>query len=186
MAKSFKELMNEYDLEKAVDLFKKNYSQFMYRLYKRIENMFNHYNYNYFATLTLNEDNISIKEKTLIRYGKEFLNNYIDVKDFVCNVDYGEDNNRMHLHCMLSSDVKINYSLMIKEWGRGAIKNKVITKKNKYKIGRYITKIGNHAAKGSANNVFRKKIKYSKQRFEVKRIKYQMFKMNKKGENKNV
>lgn len=160
MAKSFKDLLKIYEVDKAVENFKHNYSQFMYRLYNRIESMLEYHKYNYFATFTLNEEYINIKENTLIRYSKEFLNNYNTIEDFVCNIDYGTDNNRMHVHCVISSNVRINYSEMIKIWKRGAIKNRPIIVKNKYKIGRYITKIGNHAVKDSSNNVFRKKLKY--------------------------
>jgi hypothetical protein len=175
LAKSFKDLMNEYEVDKAVDLFKKNYSNFMYRLYKRIDNMLMNHQYNYFATLTLNDNNINIKEKTLIRYSKMFLNDYSEIKDFVCNIDYGSNNNRMHVHCIISSNNKINYSKMISKWKRGAIKNKLIIKKNKYKIGRYITKIGNHAVKSSGNNVFRKKKVYKEISFGLKRANYHIF-----------
>lgn len=173
--KSFKEILNEADdVVEAVDRFKNNQYQFKTRLYKRYENMIKEHKHNYFSTITLNDEYINISENTFIRYVKEYLNEQDQVKDYLCNVDYGTENERMHIHCVLSSDTKLDYKGTIERWGRGAIHHKPVVYRNKYQIPRYILKLGNHTTKTTAATVFRKKRKYQDETMKIKRTKFEL------------
>src|SRR5690554_634232 len=97
-----KKMLEKYEVKKAIERFKKNQYQKQYRINKKIREMLSIYDENAFLTFTLNKNYINISEKTFIRYIKKVLNKNKMINEFICNLDYGKKNGRLHAHCVIS------------------------------------------------------------------------------------
>lgn len=97
-----------------------------------------------FLTLTFNETTLSnTNAETRKKYVKRYLKSVSDY--YVANIDFGSKNDREHYHAVVLGD-KVNYSL----WHHlGAIKGEHIRcdKLSGVKLGKYISKLTNHAIK---------------------------------------
>ena len=113
------------------------------RLKKKIEKMLSMGNC-VFLTLTFTNDILeSTTEKTRKTYVKRYLKSCSDY--YIANIDYGKKNDREHYHAIILTD-KVNYKL----WHKiGAIKGERIRANgvSETKLGKYISKLTNHAIK---------------------------------------
>lgn len=112
-------------------------------LKKRIDSILYDSHCSYFLTFTFNEfylDNIDDKYKRVYvtRWLKKFTFNYVG------NVDYGERNGRIHFHAVVSADFIDGNS-----WQYGALNFEIIRVCRSDIIGKYVSKLINHALKES-------------------------------------
>lgn len=97
-----------------------------------------------FTTLTFTDDILkSTSETTRKAYVKRYLKSCSDY--YIANIDYGGKNGREHYHAIVLAD-KLDYSLWHKY---GAIKGEKIRADgiSENKLGKYISKLTNHAIK---------------------------------------
>lgn len=77
---------------------------------KFIENMFNRNDYKYFFTFTIDNKHIDKycnNVPLFVNYVKEyFKHKFTNYNSYVFNIDYGSFNGRLHIHCLLSSDLE--------------------------------------------------------------------------------
>lgn len=106
-----------------------------------------------FITLTFTDD---VLKKTSFQtrrtYVRRFLKSYNC--DYVANVDYGEEREREHYHCILPSRVSFS------DWKYGIINFKPINNPNNKELSMYISKLTNHSIKHTTK---RHHIIYSRQ-----------------------
>jgi hypothetical protein len=115
------------------------------RLYDRIYNM--NKKGAYFITLTFkNEPDLKTTKNLMKSWA------YKNCSEYVCNIDYGNKNNRIHIHC-----VCVPKHLLHNTWKHGAINIlKVKNSKNdERKAIMYITKLLNHSIKENTSNIIR-------------------------------
>lgn len=95
-----------------------------------------------FLTLTFDQNHIDMldKRRSVVRWLKGLKCNYIG------NVDYGEENGRIHYHVIVQTDY-VNYA----SYKYGAIDGERIKVKKVDALKRYIVKLTNHACKKSAD-----------------------------------
>ena len=118
-----------------------------------------------FVTLTFNDEflasNNADSQRQVVR---RYLSN--QTIDYVANVDYGAKNGRRHYHavCLISKNIDLQ------TWQEKCgiinietVKQSLKEKKQAYRIGKYITKLANHALKDGTLNterlIFRRKSK---------------------------
>jgi hypothetical protein len=123
-----------------------NYKQRLYdRIYKMLEDEA------YFTTLTY--ANV-VGEYTARKDMEQWSRTNCDM--FISNIDYGDDNNRIHIHsvCTPKKDIKL-----VESWKYGLINIKKVknTKIDGRKVVMYVSKMVNHAIKESAGKVIRSK-----------------------------
>lgn len=115
------------------------------RLYDRIYKM--NEQGAYFITLTFK---IEPTLDTTIELMKSW--SYKNCKSYVCNIDYGNENGRIHIHC-----VCVPKHTLHNTWEHGAI-NILKVKNNKNderKVILYITKLLNHSLKTNTSHIIR-------------------------------
>lgn len=112
-----------------------------------------------FVTLTFNDDTLN---STSLETKRKYVKRYLKSQGlfYVANVDYGSKNGRVHFHAVVTSQ-----SLDLKKWHKyGAIKtkkiivstdknsdaSKCVAKINAKRLGKYISKLTNHAIKETA------------------------------------
>lgn len=122
----------------------KNESSQRSRLYKRIKFIFDNYNDIYFLTITLNDTYINYDLNTLKKYLKRCLKKSYSI--YICNVDYGSLNNRLHFHALVGGKNQVF------DWPYGFINEKFVNVKNTNKLASYILKFKNHALKDTTHN----------------------------------
>lgn len=142
----------KYPLALQDDIIIRGYNALRRDHYKMKQRLYNRiYKMNeqgaYFITLTFKI------EPTLyetIKLMKEW--SYKNCKSYVCNIDYGEDNGRIHIHCVCVPKHTLN-----KTWEYGAINIlKVRNNKNdERKVILYITKLLNHSLKTNTSHIIR-------------------------------
>lgn len=95
-----------------------------------------------FLTLTFDEIHINMldKRRSVVRWLKGLKCNYIG------NVDYGEENGRIHYHVIVQTDF-VNYA----SYKYGDIDGERIKVKKVDALKKYIVKLTNHACKKSAD-----------------------------------
>lgn len=118
-----------------------------------------------FVTLTFNDEFLASNNADSQR---QVVRRYLSSQtiDYVANVDYGAKNGRRHYHavCLISKNIDL------KTWQEkcGIINVETVKKslkenKQAYRIGKYITKLANHALKDGTLNterlIFRRKSK---------------------------
>ena len=129
------------------------------KLYKTLELFLTFYPCT-FVTLTFNDYTLnSTSLETKRKYVKRYLKS--QALFYIANVDYGAKNGRVHFHAVVTSQ-----SLDLKKWHKyGAIKtekiivsteknsdvSKCVTKINAKRLGKYISKLSNHAIKETAS-----------------------------------
>jgi len=96
-----------------------------------------------FLTLTFDNKHINMdnKRRSIVRWLKGLNCSYIG------NVDYGEDNGRIHYHVIVQCD-HVNY----KSYKYGRINGKRIVNKSADSLRKYIVKLTYHATKDSTEN----------------------------------
>lgn len=112
---------------------------------QRIQSMLNQ-GRAYFLTLTFNDETLSqTNDKTRRKYVSRLLKATNTV--YLANIDFGEDNGREHYHAVTLNPITPT------DWPYGFIKVKQIGRRDNepVKIGKYITKLNNHALKVSTN-----------------------------------
>jgi hypothetical protein len=109
----------------------------------------------YFVTLTYKDENLP-NEKKCLEQMKDWSREYCDL--FISNIDYGDENGRIHIHsmCVPKQNIKL-----VKTWNHGAINLQKIRKdSDARKLVLYITKLMQHAIKDSTKYLIKsKKIK---------------------------
>lgn len=118
-----------------------------------------------FVTLTFNDEFLASNSADSQRQAvRRYLSN--QTIDYVANVDYGAKNGRRHYHavCLISENIDLktwqeNYGIINIE----TVKRSLKEQKQAYRIGKYITKLANHALKDGTLNterlIFRRKSK---------------------------
>lgn len=130
-----------------------------------------------FVTLTFNDETLnSTTLETKRKYVKRYLKS--QALFYIANVDYGAKNGRVHFHAVVTSQ-----SLDLKKWHKyGAIKtekiivsteknsdvSKCVAKINAKRLGKYISKLSNHAIKETASGC---RVIYSE---NIKSLKHKM------------
>lgn len=98
----------------------------------------------YFITLTIKDENmanIEVLTKKIRYYLRKNFTYY------VCNIDFGEEKERIHFHALVSSSyIKSN------KYKLGAINFELIHTRNKKALATYILKLTNHAIKNNLLN----------------------------------
>jgi hypothetical protein len=125
--------------------YKSSHYNMKQRLYDRIYNM--NKKGAYFITLTFkNEPDLKTTKNLMKSWA------YKNCSEYVCNIDYGNKNNRIHIHC-----VCVPKHLLHNRWKHGAINIlKVKNSKNdERKAIMYITKLLNHSIKENTSNIIR-------------------------------
>lgn len=117
-------------------------------LYKRVTKLLDDHNC-LFLTLTFtneylneyftNQDRDYVSLKAIVR---KWLKNFHT--DYICNIDFGKQNERVHFHCLIALDY-IEYD----SWHYGNMDFKKVVNCDSKAIGSYILKLTNHAIKNS-------------------------------------
>ena len=130
----------------AYKRYKKDWEKKKQRLYNRMYNMLEHGAY--FITLTYKGE--TPNEKEAIKHMRKWSK--LNCNLFISNIDYGDKNNRIHIH-----SVCVPKHVLHKTWKYGAINIKKIpnNKIQARKVVLYITKLVNHAIKGSSSHIYR-------------------------------
>lgn len=137
IAKLLKEQYNLelYDLKKSLHRRKRKKET----LKKNLDKLINISDKLIFGTITFNEESINIENK------RNLVKKYLDKHKakYICNVDYGEKNNRQHYHVIINTE--LNY----KWWKYGAVNFKriPINIENNLNLRNYLTKLNRHAMK---------------------------------------
>lgn len=133
------------NISKAYQNYRSSWENMKQRLYDRIYKM--NKKGAYFVTLTFkNEPNEEMTIKLMKTWAPK------NCEDYVCNIDYGADNNRIHIHCVCVPKHQLH-----KTWKYGAINIlKVRNNKNdERKAILYITKLLNHSLKENTSHIIR-------------------------------
>jgi hypothetical protein len=147
----------KYSEEKSIIVdsyiaYSRDWYKFKQRLYDRIYEMIKYDSY--FVTLTYKKQE---NEYRAIQDMKIWSRKNCDL--FVSNIDYGDENGRIHIHsvCTPKDNIKL-----VESWKYGII-NVIKIKKTKIdgrKTILYVVKLLNHTIKNTANTIIRsKKIK---------------------------
>jgi hypothetical protein len=125
--------------------YKSSHYNMKQRLYNRIYKM--NEKGAYFITLTFKNEP---DEQSTIKLMKTWAPK--NCHEYVCNIDYGNDNNRIHIHCVCVPKHQLH-----KTWKYGAINIlKVRNNKNdERKAILYITKLLNHSLKHQTSHIIR-------------------------------
>lgn len=152
-----KTILNKYPLYhrdlaiyKAYYNYKSSWDNMKQRLYNRAYEISN--NNGYFITLTYKDENLP-NENQCLSHMKEWSR--INCELFISNIDYGEQNGRIHIHsmCVPKENVKL-----VNSWQYGAINIIKIRKSNDArKIVLYIAKFVNHAIKDTTSHLIKSK-----------------------------
>jgi hypothetical protein len=110
----------------------------------------------YFITFTIAPKNYGLKYNTYLRKIKEALG---DASAWVLNSDYGDENNRLHFHCVATFGRQLDYNTINVIYQYGSINYRLIYNKNEKALREYLNKTYNHAIKQSAG-----KIHYSREK----------------------
>jgi len=121
-----------------------------YRLTKRVKITLQQPQ-SYFVTFTIDNKHIGLKRETFRRKVKETLRSIASL--YIANDDYGSKNNRYHLHALVGSLSKIDYTTAYNTWQYGTIDFQPITTKEALRIKNYITKLTLHATKETARDL---------------------------------
>lgn len=121
------------------NLYKNNCKKFS-RALKRINYIMDNFNYVYFCTFTFSDDYILKYDKCF----KYFKNHYLKDFCYLGNIDFGSINDRVHYHCVIGSDYKVNKDIL--KWKYGFYDLKLCNKNSKA-ISKYIVKLSYHSFK---------------------------------------
>jgi hypothetical protein len=140
-------------LFKAYYNYKSSWDNMKQRLYNRAYEITQENGY--FVTLTYKDENLP-SEKKCYDQMKNWSREYCEL--FISNIDYGDENGRIHIHsmCVPKQNIKL-----VKTWKHGAINLQKIRKdSDARKLVLYITKLMQHAIKDSTKYLIKsKKIK---------------------------
>ena len=135
---------------RAYESYKSSWDNMKQRLYTRAYEIV--LNGGYFITLTYKDPP---KEKEVLKHMKLWSREMCEL--FISNIDYGDDNGRIHIHSLCLPKKEIH-----KSWKYGII-NFIKVKQDKRSARNtalYVSKMVNHAVKGTAKHLIRsKKIK---------------------------
>ena len=152
MRKTFLDrINNDIYLEKAIFQTYSAYSSMQNRLKKRISNQIILDN-TYLITFTINDNYITTDIKQLIRSLKKILRETSE--QYLFNIDYGDINERLHFHALVTFLDKLDYKEYNHNWIHGTTNYKLITVRNESNIRLYLTKLTKHALKNSATQIF--------------------------------
>lgn len=146
------------------------------KLYKTLELFLTFYPCT-FVTLTFNDN---VLNSTTLETKRKYVKRYLKSQSlfYIANVDYGSKNGRVHFHAVVTLQ-----SLDLKKWHKyGAIKtekiivsteknsdvSKCVAKINAKRLGKYISKLSNHAIKETASGC---RVIYSE---NIKSLKHKM------------
>lgn len=112
--------------------------------------------FSYFMTFTISPENEDQKKEIIIRKIRKTLSTACL---WIANVDYGDQNGRLHFHALVGYDSKIDYGLIYKKYGFGAVNVEPIFHINPEAITKYLQKLTLHALKGSTGGLMYSRIK---------------------------
>ena len=132
---------------KAYYNYKSSWDNMKQRLYNRAYEISEHGGY--FITLTYKDEFLPSESLAKIQM-KQWCRDNCEL--FISNIDYGDQNGRIHIHsmCLPKENIKL-----VKSWSYGAINVQGI--QNAKKSVLYITKLVNHSIKDTASHLIRSK-----------------------------
>jgi len=100
-----------------------------------------------FLTYTFTNDTLKKYQnvESLRRFVRRHLNSLGCQVRYIANIDYGSKNDRVHYHAIVQTDY-----IDPTTWSYGALNVKRITNPNSRALGKYISKLTNHAIKDTA------------------------------------
>jgi hypothetical protein len=114
--------------------------------------------YCYFITYTFSDDDLKLKDETRRKKVISFFKSFKGVYAFAMNKDFGEQHEREHYHCILSTTTKIDFSLYPTNIDFELCKTFV---SDVEAVSKYVIKLANHGIKASTKHT---KIYYFKNR----------------------
>ena len=153
--------LDTYELESYLQMKKSKHTQ-KTRLRRHIEFYLKNDDYDLiFATFTFNDESLNLKSETRRKKLLDCLKNCSLIDDYICNIDYGKENDREHYHGILFiKKGAIDYKF--KKTGRSwYIENMPIDytmgftyfekvgndKKDNDRVANYVAKLNTHALK---------------------------------------
>ena len=136
---------DELEIPSIKNIIRKHntYFQRISRIKKRFVFAWCRSQYRYFVTLTFDNEHLyATKNGNISRYIKEAFKG---IKYYAYNVDYGEENDRIHYHAVIFNDKPIDEI----QWNLGFYKIKDITSGFNTAVIKYLTKYCCHATKCS-------------------------------------
>lgn len=149
-------LQEGQDIQQAINNLNKSYKKMNTRLKKRLENLLKK-DYVYFITFTIAPEHYNeLDYNKYLRKIKEALKS---ASGWVCNSDYGSENERLHFHAVASFKGQLDYTTILKIYTYGAVNFKPIYSKDEKSIREYLMKTLNHATKQSAGKIHFSRLK---------------------------
>lgn len=144
-------------LQQAINNLNKSYQRRDSRLKKRLEKMLKN-DFTYFITFTIAPAHYGLNYDTYLRKIKEALNT-ANASAWVLNSDYGDENNRLHFHCVATFGRQLDYNTINVIYQYGSINYRLIYNKNEKALREYLNKTYNHAIKQSAGKIHYSRLK---------------------------
>lgn len=148
--KKYKMNDENQNILRAYQNYKSSWENMKQRLYSRAYEIV--MNEGYFVTLTYKDPP---NEQKVIHHMKTWSKKTCEL--FISNIDYGDDNGRIHIHSLCLPKEKLHGS-----WNKGIINFRKVkkSKRDARNTALYVTKLVNHSIKDSASYIYRsKKIK---------------------------
>lgn len=155
--------MTEQEMKACEQMRKQKYACYK-RIKQHIDYILMQYPHVYFMTFSFNDNSLNKKPETRRRYIQKML--FQNCHDYVCNIDYGDDNDREHYHGVIASkeplqmitgvtDEGKRYVNYVSDWlikydelyGFHSAEEVRVSKKSRTKIARYVAKLSNHSVK---------------------------------------
>lgn len=122
----------------------------MHRLYQNITYWYHWTTYTYFVTFTIDNHYLS-KSLQFERFLKQVLN-INKIEKYMFNPDLSPKKGRLHFHALVYTNEILQPNEL--EWRFGFIDLRQVTVFNKKALGKYITKLTNHALKGTTPKIY--------------------------------
>lgn len=134
---------NDYLVHETQKIYNANYHKVV-RLKKRITKILNRQCL--FLTLTFTNETLAKypNEKDLHKLVVRYLKSIAYQVSYIANVDYGEENDRIHYHAIIQID-----RIDPLTWKYGNLDIKVVKNKNDTAMAKYLCKLTNHAIKNT-------------------------------------
>jgi len=143
-------LQEGQDIQKAINNLNKSYQRRDSRLKKRIEQMLEQ-EHTYFITFTIAPKNYGLKYNIYLRKIKEALRG---ASAWVVNSDYGDINERLHFHCVVSFPSQLDYNILNNIYQYGSVNFKKVYNNNEKALREYLIKTFNHTVKQTTGKIY--------------------------------
>lgn len=138
---------NNRNLYDRIVKLNRNRSAKKRRCREKLEKMFINYDYVYFMTYQLYDNELKLNDQVQRRKVRNWLKG--KSLQFALNVDYGELKERKHFHALFGTNTKISYKSLPSNITLRKVPNKL---DDKDRLSKYCTKLSAHAVKLSTKN----------------------------------